>query len=113
MLLAWIRFGIAAAFILGGLSIIVLALVGVFRFDYILNRMHVAAPCDTLGILLMLIGFVVLNGAEPLSLTLKLILIIVFIWFANPVSGHLICKVEVVTNDKIDEELEVLHHDHI
>ncbi len=113
MLFAWIRFGIASVFILGGLTIIVLALVGVFRFNYILNRMHVAAPCDTLGILLMLVGLLILNAAEPLSLTLKLVLIIVFIWFANPVSGHLICKVEVVTNDELDKELEVVHHDHI
>lgn len=107
MILAWIRFIIAAAFILGGLIIIAIALFGVFRFNYILNRMHIAAACDTLGLLMMLIGMVILGGFSFLSL--KLALIIVFLWLANPVCSHLICKVEVGTNEKIDEECEVIN----
>ena len=105
MILLWIRFAVAAALILCGLTVITLALFGVFRFNYILNRMHVASSCDTLGLLLMLLGFILLNGFTPMSL--KLVLIVVFLWMASPVCSHMICKVEVVTNDKIEEELEV------
>lgn len=107
MIWTWIRFAFAAAFILAGTVIICIALFGVFRFNYILNRMHIAAACDTLGIFLMLVGLIFLTGFTVMSL--KLCLIIAFLWLANPVCSHLICKVEVMTNEKIDEECEVIN----
>lgn len=107
MIWTWIRFAFAAAFILTGTVIICIALFGVFRFNYILNRMHIAAACDTLGIFLMLVGLIFLTGFTVMSL--KLCLIIAFLWMANPVCSHLICKVEVMTNEKIDEECEVIN----
>lgn len=107
MILEWIRFGVAAFFMLTGLVIICVSLFGVFRFNYILNRMHIAAACDTLGILLMLVGLIILTGLTVMGL--KLFLIIGFMWMANPVCSHLICKVEVESNEKIDEECEVIN----
>uniref|UniRef100_UPI003561D106 cation:proton antiporter n=1 Tax=Enterocloster aldenensis TaxID=358742 RepID=UPI003561D106 len=107
MIVAWIRLIAAAVFILAGLVIICIALFGVFRFNYILNRMHIAAACDTLGILLLLIGLIILTGFTIMGL--KLFLIIGFMWLANPVCSHLICKVEVTTNERIDEECEVIN----
>ena len=52
----WIRFLAGAAFLLTGLGIFVIEMVGVFRFRYILNRMHAAAMGDTLGILFVIMG---------------------------------------------------------
>ncbi len=107
MMLLWAQLILGTVFLLGGLAIIGMALFGVFRFNYILNRMHVAASCDTLGILMMLLGLIILNG--PSWFSLKLFLIIAFLWMANPVCSHLICKAEVETNEKLDEECEVIN----
>ena len=106
MVLEWIRFAIAAILVIGGLAIIGIAIFGVYRFNFIINRMHIAAACDTLGIMMILIGLIILSGFTNMSL--KLVMIIAFMWLANPVGGHLICKLEVETNEKIDEECEVI-----
>ena len=46
----WIRFLAGAGFMLMGLGIFAIEMIGVFRFRYVLNRMHAAAMGDTLGI---------------------------------------------------------------
>ena len=43
MILEWIRFIIAVMFLLAGLGMIISAVLGVFRFNYVMNRMHIAA----------------------------------------------------------------------
>ena len=97
-----IRFILGSAFLFVGLLIIILAIIGVYRLGYILNRMHVAATCDTMGIFLMLVGLVLIEGFT--FTTLKLALIIIFFWITSPVCSHLISKAEANTNEDIDEE---------
>ena len=36
----WIRFGVTALCVVGGLFALLTALLGLFRFDYALNRLH-------------------------------------------------------------------------
>ena len=43
----WIRFGLCAAFMLAGLFIMVVSIIGLFRFDFALQRIHAAALGDT------------------------------------------------------------------
>lgn len=106
----WIRFILGIAFIIMGLLIFVIQLVGVFKFKYVLNRMHAAGMGDTMGISLCLIGTMFLYGW--CFTTLKVALIVAFLWLASPVSSHLISRLEVTTNEelekycKIDEEEE-------
>lgn len=38
-----------------------MATFGIFRFEYALNRIHVAAKCDTLGSMLILAGLIISN----------------------------------------------------
>jgi len=80
--------------------------VGLFRFHYVLNRIHAAAKCDTFGILLTFSSLIVVFGWDIASL--KLILIIIFLWISNPVAAHLIARLEVATNPKFTEECEVM-----
>lgn len=105
-ILEWIRMGLVTILMLGGIITIGIALFGVFRFNFVINRMHIAASCDTLGIMMILMGLIILNGFNVMSL--KLVLIIGFMWLANPVSSHLICKLEIETNENIEEECEVI-----
>ena len=90
----WIKFIAGAIFLLAGLAIFMLEIIGVFRFKYVLNRMHAAAMGDTFGIGCSLIGLILMNGFNFTSL--KLFLVIVFLWFSSPVSSHLIDRKSVV-----------------
>lgn len=38
----WVRFFAGAVFLLCGLGIFLIEMIGVFRFKYVLNRMHAA-----------------------------------------------------------------------
>ena len=107
--LQWLRFGFAALLMSAGLVTLFATTVGLYRFHYVLNRIHVAAKCDTFGILLIFSSLIVMSGWSVTSL--KLFLIIIFLWIANPVSGHLIAHLEVATNPKIMEECEVIRYD--
>ncbi|MBQ4430443.1 MAG: monovalent cation/H(+) antiporter subunit G, partial [Synergistaceae bacterium] len=65
-----------------------------------LNRIHVAAKCDTLGALLVLSGLIVLSGWSVFSL--KMGLVIVFLWLCNPAASHLVARAEVRTNPELE-----------
>jgi len=101
----WIVFSFAAILIVGGLLVSLLAAFGLFKFRFALNRMHAAAMCDTLAILLVLLGLIVINGASLLSL--KLGLIIVLLWCASPVSSHLLAHMEVIVSSKLKDNCEL------
>ena len=105
----WIRFLVGAALLLAGIAIFILEMIGVFRFRYVLNRMHAAAMGDTLGIGLSLLGLIVMSGLSFTSL--KLLLVIVFLWFSSPVSSHLIARLEVTTNEDEEKHYDMLSLD--
>lgn len=104
-MLEWIQLVIGSIFLLTGLVIFGIEIYGVFHYKYVLNRMHMAAIGDTLGIGISLIGLIIFSGFNFTSL--KLFLVILFLWFASPVSSHLISRLEVTTNEKIEEQMEV------
>ena len=103
-ILTILRLAIGTILIFIGLLIIVLAIIGVYRLNYVLNRMHVAATCDTLGMLFVLVGLVFIEGLS--FTTLKLACIVVFFWISSPICSHLIAKIESQTNKNIKNECE-------
>ena len=105
MILEWIRFLAGTGLLVLGLGIFLLEMFGVFKFKYVLNRMHAAAMGDTLGIGASLTGLILLCGFNFTSL--KMALIIVFLWLASPVSSHLISRLEVVTNEHLAEDCDL------
>ena len=94
-----------------GTFVLCVATFGLFRFRYVLNRMHVAAKCDTLGCLLILAGLMISNGWN--METGKIALIIIFIWLTSPVASHMIAEAEMDSNDEIEEECEVIYREDI
>ena len=104
-ILEWIRFGAGIALLLLGLGVFILEIFGVFKFKYVLNRMHAAAMGDTLGIGASMTGLILLSGFNFTSL--KMALIIVFLWLASPVSSHLISRLEAVTNEQLAEHCQL------
>ncbi len=93
----WARFIIGAILLLCGLGIFVVEMVGIFKFKYVLNRMHAAAMGDTLGIGFALLGLIVMSGFNFTSA--KLLFVLVFLWFSSPTASHLIARLEVTTNE--------------
>ncbi len=103
-MLEWLRFSLTALLLVCGLFVLTVGVIGVYRFQYVLNRMHAAAMGDTMGLLLAMLALIV--SAQDIFTALKLLLIVVFLWIAGPVSSHLICRLEVATNDHLPVEWE-------
>lgn len=103
--LEWIKIIIGSAFLLCGIVIFFTELFGVFHFKYVLNRMHAAAMGDTLGITSCLIGLMIFSGFN--YTTLKIMLIIIFLWFASPVSSHVLSRLETATNENLADHCEL------
>ncbi len=82
----------AAAVILMSMGVFFFAIgvLGLFRFPDALTRIHAAAKCDTLGALLVIAGLIILNGWSPE--TVRLVMIILFIWITNPTGSHAISR---------------------
>lgn len=105
MMLEWVRFIVGAVILCIGLITFALEVFGVYRFHFVLNRMHAAAMGDTLGIGISLIGLIIFSGFNFTSL--KMFLVVVFLWFASPVSSHLIARLEVTTDEELEQYCEV------
>ncbi len=105
ILIEWLQFILGVSFLLVGLGVFTVQVFGVFKFDYVLNRMHAAAMGDTLGIGISLVGLIILSGWNFASL--KMALIIVFLWNASPVSSHLIARLEATTNPHLERCCEM------
>lgn len=101
VVLSWIRFLIGAICMVGGLVFCAIQLIGVFRFKYVLNRVHATALGDTLGSGLLLLGVLILNGLDLAGV--KLMIIIVFLWFTTPVAAHMVGKLEVLSKRRPEE----------
>ena len=104
-LVIWIRFIIGALLIAMGIGIFFVEIFGVFRFKYVLNRMHAAAMGDTLGLASTILGLIVLNGINFVSL--KLLCVILFLWISSPVASHLMAQMEVETHKDLNEYEEI------
>ena len=77
---------VAIILIVAGLFFFFTGTAGLLRFPDVYTRLHAAGKCDTLGAQLILLGIAVTNGVNLVSL--KLLLITVFIMLANPTATH-------------------------
>jgi multicomponent Na+:H+ antiporter subunit G len=73
-----------------GLFFMFVGSIGLIRLPDFYTRLHATSKTDTLGIGLIFIGLMFFAG--PTQATLKLLLIIAFIFFTSPVSAHAIAK---------------------
>lgn len=105
LIIKWLQFVAGISFLFLGILIFVVQLLGVFKFKYVLNRMQAAAMGDTLGIGISLIGLMILSGFS--FTTLKMGMVIAFLWCASPVSSHLIARLEVTTNEHLSDYCEL------
>ncbi|MFH1242617.1 MAG: monovalent cation/H(+) antiporter subunit G [Pseudomonadota bacterium] len=99
---------ISVLFMLAGLFFFTTATLGLLRLPDFYSRLHATGKGDTLAVLLSLIGLAVYNGFSLTSL--KIVLIAVFMFLAQPTATHAIsraafrCNVPPFTTDEGDEE---------
>lgn len=74
----------------GGLFFIIVTAVGVVRLPDFYTRLHATGKSETLGILLSFLGLAFYHGISLTSF--KMLLIILFILFANPIGTHLLSR---------------------
>lgn len=103
----WVRFVLTAILFLCGMFFMAVSITGVFRFKFALNRMHSASIIDTLGVLFMVAG--VFTSTEISESSVKLVLIIAFIWIGSPIASHLVSLLEVDTDKELAEHMS--YHD--
>lgn len=84
---------LGAAFLILGAIVFVISVAGVFRFKYVLNRLHASAIADTLGTMLVVIGLIILRGFSLASV--KLVIIVIALWVTGPVCTNRIAEAEV------------------
>lgn len=77
----------------GGLFFFLVGTIGLLRFKDVMTRVHSAAKCDTLGALLCIMALMLYSGGGFISM--KLLLVIVFLWMTNPTATHLIARAEL------------------
>jgi len=96
---------IGIIFIILGIICFLFEMIGMIRYKYVLNRMHVAGMGDTLGAFLCILGLMFISGLS--FTTLKFALVIVFLWFSSPTSSHLISGLEALTDDELNKFADV------
>ena len=66
--------------------------------------MHAAALGDTMGLLMIVLGLIILSS--NVFVIAKFILIILFFWLTSPIATHMLAKVEVLTNEDAEERMK-------
>ena len=100
-----IRLLLGAIFLLAGVFFFACAVYGLFKFDYVLNRMHCGGLGDSFALGLSILGLILIRGFSMASL--KLLLIPLLLIFSSPVSSHLIMRFVVDSDEKLKEHCEV------
>jgi len=88
-----IQIGVAVIFLLGGIFFLAVTGVGIIRLPDVYSRIHAVGKSETLGSMLMLVGLAIFHGFEINSA--KLIIIQLFVVFANPTATHVITRAAI------------------
>ena len=98
----WIRECLAAGFLIAGGLFAVVGGLGIVRLPDFYSRLHGGGITDTAGAGLILIGLMVHAGAS--LVTVKLLMILMFLFIASPSSCHALAKAALFWG--VEPELE-------
>ena len=103
----WVRFIVAAVFLIAAAVMEIISVFGIFKFKFVMNRMHAAAIGDTMALLLASVGLIIIKGISWFSI--KMIIVVGFLWLASSISSHVIMRMEYTIDEPgVREECEVL-----
>ncbi len=98
--------GLIILFLFGGSFFFMVGTVGLVRLPEAFSRMHATTKCDTLGAGLILVALMIHAGIQ--IITVKLFVILVFIWITNPTAAHIISKAAYNTNSDISKSHKII-----
>ncbi len=81
---------LAVILILGGVFFLTVSSIGLIRLPDFYTRTHAVGKSETLGTILVLAGLAIYNGFE--IVTLKILIILVFVVIAGPTATHAILR---------------------
>ncbi|MBS3741912.1 MAG: monovalent cation/H(+) antiporter subunit G [Candidatus Cloacimonetes bacterium] len=93
---------VGAIITLIGSIFLFLGALGVFRMPDVFNRIQAGTKATTLGTMLFLIGITI--GHTDVVPTLKIIILILFILFTNPLSSHALARAAHYIKTPLAEE---------
>lgn len=100
MIVEWI----AAVLLLLGAVLMLIASVGVIRLPDIYLRMHAATKAPSLGVFLMVLGIIIYF--LDFWLSVKGLLIILFIFMTTPIGAHMLSRVSHMLNIRQSDEMK-------
>lgn len=77
-------------FLVAGIFFFLVGVAGLLRLPDVYCRLHATTKCDTLGAGLILFALALYSGVSGTSM--KLILMIIFVWLTNPTAAHVISR---------------------
>lgn len=86
-------------FLAGGAFFMITGAVGLVKFPDFYTRLHATGKCDTMGQILIIVGCMMYEGFD--FITLKLFLVSAFYLLAGPAATHAIMKAAYVTGVKV------------
>ena len=99
IVLETIRFLLVAALLIAGLFCFASAVIGAWKFGFVLNRLHAAGIGDSLGLLCIAASMMLYSG---IGMEMgKLLVIVIFQWITSPVSSHFLSQIEYYTNPSL------------
>lgn len=90
--------GLIAFLLLGSTFFFLTGTVGLLRLPDVFTRMHATTKCDTMGAGLALLALMIFHGLTLVSL--KLLILLIFIWLTGPASAYITAKAACVLREK-------------
>lgn len=87
----------------GGIFFFLVGTVGLIRLPDVFTRMHATTKADTLGAGFIFLASILYRGFDAVSL--KILVVLIFIWITNPTAAHIIAKAEFKKEGKSFEEI--------
>ena len=100
----WVRFAITAILLVLAVFCFASAVLGVYSFGFIMNRIHASGIGDSLGLLSAALAVMTASGEA--AVILKLVLIVGFMWCTSPVSTHFIAQIEYYMDQTLNSYVE-------
>lgn len=80
------------------------AVLGVFEFKFVINRMHAAAIVDAGALLFILAGLMVISA--DMNYIPKLLLVLAFQWIGSPIASHMVARLEVEVDKSAEKHMD-------
>lgn len=99
-----LRFWLSAVLIGFGIACDFFAIFGVYKFRFVMNRMHCAAILDTLSMAGILVGLMVM--VHSWDYVPKLLAALVVLWVSSPIASHLVGRMEIDTDETAKKHIK-------